>query len=136
MHPGAPSERSARHFCDPRMYAIRQIPGKGRGVVATQDVRAGAEIVTCPVIVYDWTDAGRIEKTRLGDYNFRFGEQAQRACIVLGVISLCNHDDSPNAELVCREGEEAMTLVAVRPIAAGEEICIKYRRPLWFTPAA
>jgi hypothetical protein len=29
-----------------------------------------------------------------------------------------------------------MTLVALRPIAAGEEICIRYRRRLWFTPAA
>jgi SET domain-containing protein len=116
------------------MYAIRRIRGKGRGVVATQDVPAGMEIVTCPVVVYDWTDAGRIAKTRLGAYNFRFGEHAQRSCIVLGVISLCNHDDAPNAELVCREDEEAMTLVAVRPIAAGEEICIRYRRPLWFTP--
>ena len=118
------------------MYAIRRIPGKGRGVVATQAVPAGAEIVTCPVIVYDWTDAGRIQKTRLGDYNFRFGDQSRRSCIVLGVISLCNHDDSPNAELVCREDDETMTLVALRPIAAGEEICIRYRRPLWFTPAA
>jgi SET domain-containing protein len=105
-------------------------------VVATQDLVAGTEIVTCPVVVYDSTDAGRIGKTRLGDYTFRFGEQAQRCCIVFGVISLCNHDDSPNAELVCREDEEVMTLVALRPIAAGEEICIKYRRPLWFTPAA
>ncbi len=118
------------------MYAIRRIRGKGRGVVATQDVPAGAEIVTCPVIVYDWTDAGRIEKTRLGDYNFRFGERGQRACIVLGIISLCNHADSPNAEVICHEADEAMTLVAVRPIAAGEEICIRYRRTLWFTPAA
>lgn len=118
------------------MYAIRRIPRKGRGVVATQDVAAGTEIVTCPVIVYDWTDAGRIDKTRLGHYNFRFGDQSQRSCIILGVISLCNHDDSPNAELVCREDAEAMTLVAVRPIAAGEEICIKYWRQLWFTPAA
>ncbi len=118
------------------VYAIRRIWGKGRGVVATHDVLAGTEIVTCPVIVYDSTDAGRIGKTRLGDYNFRFGEHTQRSCIVLGVISLCNHDDSPNAELVCRESEEAMTLVALRRIAAGEEICIKYRRPLWFNPAA
>ena len=118
------------------MYAIRRIPGKGRGVVATQNVPAGTEIVTCPVVVYDWTDAGRIEKTRLGDYNFRFGDQAQRSCIVLGVISLCNHDDEPNAELVCREEEEMMALVALRPIAAGEEICIKYRRPIWFKRAA
>ena len=118
------------------MYAIRRIRGKGRGVVATRDVPAGTEIVTCPVIVYDWADAGRIEKTRLGDYNFRFGEQSQRSCIVLGVISLCNHSERPNAEIVCREDEEAMPLVAARPIAAGEEICIRYRRPIWFTPAA
>lgn len=118
------------------MYAIRRIRGKGRGLIATRDVSAGAEIVTCPVIVYDWTDAGRIEKTRLGDYNFRFGDHAQRSCIVLGVISLCNHSEAPNAELACNEEEETMTLVALRDIAAGEEICIRYRRPLWFTPAA
>jgi SET domain-containing protein len=118
------------------MYAVRQIPGKGRGVVATQNVPAGTEIVTCPVVVYDSTDAGRIDKTRLGDYNFRFGRRAQQSCIILGVISLCNHDDSPNAEIVCREREQTMTLVALRAIAAGEEICIRYRRPLWFRPAA
>ena len=118
------------------MYTVRQIPGKGRGVVATRAVPAGTEIVTCPVITYDWTDAGRIEKTRLGDYNFRFGDQMQRSCIVLGVISFCNHNDTPNAEIVCSEDDETMTLVALRPIAAGEEICIRYRRPLWFTPAA
>ena len=118
------------------MYAIRRIQGKQRGVVATQAIPARTEIATCPVVTYDWTDAGRIEKTRLGDYNFRFGDQGQRACIVLGVISLCNHSDSPNAEVVCHESEETMTLVAIQPIAAGEEICIKYRRALWFTPAA
>jgi SET domain-containing protein len=118
------------------VYAIRQIPGKQRGVVATQPIPAGTDIVTCPVIIYDWTDAGRIEKTRLGQYNFRFGARGQHACIVLGVISLCNHDEAPNAEVVSHEGEETMTLVATRPIAVGEEICIRYRRTLWFTPAA
>jgi SET domain-containing protein len=118
------------------VYAIHRIPGKQRGVVATRPIPARAEIVSCPVVTYDWTDAGRIEKTRLGDYNFRFGEQGHRACIVLGVISLCNHAESPNAEIVCDEANEMMTLVAIRPIAAGEEICIRYRRMLWFTPAA
>lgn len=118
------------------MYAIRQIQGKQRGVVATQAIPAGTQIVTCPVVVYDWTDAGRIEKTRLGHYNFRFGTRGQLACIVLGVISLCNHAESPNAEVICREAEEEMTLVAICPIAPGEEISIKYRRTLWFSPAA
>ena len=119
-----------------RMYAIRQFKGKGRGLVATEGIPAGAEIVRCPVIVYDDADAGRISKTRLGDYNFRFGDRQNRACIVLGVISLCNHAEEPNAEIVCHEAELMVTLVALRPIVAGEEICIRYRRPLWFTPAA
>ena len=120
------------------MYTIRHLKGKGRGVVATARIAAGATIVSCPVVVYDDTDAGRIAKTRLGDYNFRFGdgERRQRACIVLGVISLCNHAEVPNAELRCNEAEQTMTLVAARAIAPGEEICIRYRRPLWFTPAA
>ena len=118
------------------MYAIRNFKQKGRGLIATTDIPARAEIVTCPVIVYNDTDAGRISKTRLGDYNFRFGERQNRACIILGVISLCNHAEEPNAEIVCDEEALMVTLVASRPIAAGEEICIKYRRPLWFTPAA
>jgi SET domain-containing protein len=118
------------------LYAIRQFKRKGRGLVATQEIPAAAAIVTCPVIVYDDEDAGRISKTRLGDYNFRFGARQNRACIVLGVISLCNHAEDPNAEVVCHETELTVTLVALRVIASGEEICIRYRRPLWFTPAA
>lgn len=118
------------------MYTIRTFKRKGRGLVATQGITAGAEIVTCPVIVYDDADAGRISKTRLGDYNFRFGERQTRACIILGVISLCNHADEPNAEIICDEAQLMVSLIALRPIAEGEEICIRYRRPLWFTPAA
>jgi hypothetical protein len=118
------------------VYAIRQFKRKGRGLVATEPIPQGTPIVTCPVIVYDDADAGRISKTRLGDYNFRFGERQNRACIVLGVISLCNHAEAPNAEIVCQEQELTVTLVAARAISEGEEICIRYRRPLWFTPAA
>jgi uncharacterized protein len=120
----------------PPVYAIRQFKRKGRGLVATTQIAAGAAIVTCPVIVYDDADAGRISKTRLGDYNFRFGERQNRACIILGVISLCNHAEEPNAEIVCHEEELMVSLVALRAIEEGEEICIRYRRPLWFTPAA
>src|SRR3954466_10955083 len=118
------------------MYAIRQFKRKGRGLVATEEIAVGTAIVSCPVIVYDDADAGRISKTRLGDYNFRFGARQQRACIILGVISLCNHAERPNAEIVCDEEEHTVTLVARTAIAPGDEICIRYRRPLWFTPAA
>ena len=118
------------------MFAIRQFKRKGRGLVASERIAGGTSIVTCPVIVYDDEDAGRISKTRLGDYNFRFGERQNRACIVLGVISLCNHASDPNAEIVCHEAELTVSLIALRAIEEGEEICIRYRRPLWFEPAA
>jgi SET domain-containing protein len=118
------------------VYAIRHFKRKGRGLVATRAIPEGTEIVTCPAIVYDDADAGRISKTRLGDYNFRFGERQNRSCIILGAISLCNHAEEPNAEIVCHEAELMVSLVALRAIDEGEEICIRYRRPLWFTPAA
>ena len=118
------------------MYSIRQYKRKGRGLVATEEIPEGTAIVCCPVIVYDDADAGRISKTRLGDYNFRFGARQDRSCIVPGVISLCNHAEEPNAEIVCHEEELMVSLVALRGIGEGEEICIRYRRPLWFTPAA
>ena len=118
------------------LYVIREFKRKGRGLVATEGIAQGTSIVTCPVVVYDDADAGRISKTRLGDYNFRFGERQNRACIILGVISICNHADEPNAEIVCDEEALTVTLVATQAIGAGEEICIRYRRPLWFTPAA
>lgn len=118
------------------MYTIKHLRAKGRGLVATEDIPPRTEIVTCPVIVYDDTDAGRISKTRLGEYNFRFGKRQNRACIILGVISLCNHAEEPNAEIVCDELALMVSLIATRAIESGEEICIRYRRPLWFTPAA
>src|SRR5438270_13818345 len=103
------------------MFSIGQFKRKGRGLLATEQIPERAAIVTCPVIVYDDADAGRISKTRLGDYNFRFGERQNRACIILGVISLCNHAEEPNAEIVCDEEALTVTLVALRAIAAGEE---------------
>ena len=116
-------------------YAIRDITGKGRGLVATRAISPGTIILTCAVVVYDGADLGRIAKTKLGDYNFRFGHDGRRACIALGDLSLCNHADEPNATLVCDEPSETMSLVAIRPIVAGEEILIRYRRPLWFAAA-
>ena len=116
-------------------YQIREIVGKGRGLVATGAISTGTVILTCAVVVYDGADVGRIAKTKLGDYNFRFGRDGRQACIALGDLSLCNHADEPNATLVCDEQALTMSLVTIRPIAPGEEISIRYRRPLWFEAA-
>src|SRR5690242_13110467 len=81
-----------------RVYAIRQFKHKGRGLVATQEIAAGVPIVSCPVVVYDDEDAGRISKTKLGDYNFRFGARRNRQSMVLGVLPLGITANVPNPQ--------------------------------------
>lgn len=46
--------------------------------------------------------------------------------IALGYGSLYNHSFSPNAMYVRRLDEREMDIVAYRPAAAGEEICVNY----------
>lgn len=117
------------------MLEIRQTKTRGRGVFATTAIPPNTTVVECPVVSYDIAERGRIEKTRLGHYQFAWGQEQKRACIILGVISVCNHAEEPNAEVVADEEHETMALRTRRPIAAGEELLIRYRRPLWFQPA-
>ena len=54
--------------------------------------------------------------------------------MVLGYTSLVNHSPEPNCDIVRYIDALALDLVAVRPIAAGEELTIDYGLTLWFTP--
>jgi len=98
-------------------------------------------IEVCPVIALSEADARKLDATRLHDYYFGWGENGRRAAIVLGYGSIYNHSSTPNAEHRKHLDEDAMSVVAVRPIEAGEEIFIRYetgkgddRPPLWFEP--
>jgi SET domain-containing protein len=116
------------------MIEIRRTARKGRGVFATEEIAAGAVIAACPVLVCAPSESGLIGRTRLGEYQFRWADKRQ-TCIAFGVVSLCNHDESPNAELVPDAREETITLVAARTITVGEEVTIRYRKRLSFVPA-
>jgi SET domain-containing protein len=52
--------------------------------------------------------------------------------VALGLVSLCNHSRRPRARVRRNYASETLDLVALMPIAAGEEVTIDYNCPLWF----
>ena len=105
---------------------VHYLDGKGRGVVAEQTFASGELIERPPVIVIPREDVPLIRQTRLAHYYFEWGEDCQEGAIALGCGSLYNHSYTPNARYVFRESEECLEIIALKDIAAGEEITINY----------
>jgi hypothetical protein len=78
-----------------------------------------------------------IERTILHDYYFHWDGDADgegRGAVALGLVTLCNHSRRPNARVRRNFAHETLDLIAVTPIAAGNEVTIDYNCPLWFEP--
>ncbi|KQC05567.1 MAG: lysine methyltransferase [Methanoculleus sp. SDB] len=112
---------------------------RGRGVFAGKDFDPGDEIEICPVIVLDTpAERSHIDRTRLYDYYFAWGEGEERTAIALGYGSLYNHSYLPNADHAPDCAAGLIRIFACRPIRKGEEITINYtgspdsRDPVWF----
>jgi len=124
--------------------AMRVIPfGDGRGVEALRAIRAGEVIERSPVILVPEHDRVAVDASNVGSYIFMWehdttGEdlysQKGRAAVVLGYTSLINHSPDPNCTIVRYIDALAIDLIALRDIAAGEELRIDYHMTLWFTP--
>jgi SET domain-containing protein len=116
----------------------REIPGKGRGVVALRDCPAGTELERSPVIVVPHADllersSGR---TVLDQYLLHWSDEPGREhAMGLGFLMLYNHSKRPNIEFRSGPEPETMSVIALRDIAAGEELVYDYDIELWFTPA-
>ncbi len=112
-----------------------QIPGKGRGVIATAAITKGELIERSPVLPIGTVES---ESPGLNDYSFAWGEdvegfEAGKECAVgLGYLSLYNHSDTSNVSLTRHYDENEMSIRALRDIAEGEELTINYDVPLWF----
>lgn len=124
----------------PHHLAVRLVPGKGRGVFATEPIPGGAIIEVCPVIALSGADRDRIEPTALYDYYFDWGADRSGATIALGYGSLYNHSYAPNARYLKHPEAGTVEFLALRDIEPGEEITVNYkgeptsREPLWFEP--
>ena len=113
---------------------VRMTERKGRGLFALEAIAVGEEIVRCPALVIPQGHWKAIEPTIVGDYCFRWDSGA---ALALGLGSLCNHDASPNAEVVADRARMELVFRASRAIAAADEITIGYRdsddrRSVWF----
>jgi SET domain-containing protein len=111
--------------------------GRGRGVFAARRFEPNETIEVCPVIVLSEADARTLDGTSLYDYYFGWGKDGKAAAIALGYGSLYNHSFSPNAVHHKNAADGTITIVAVKSIAPGEEIFIRYNTgagtsQMWF----
>jgi hypothetical protein len=104
------------------MISVTDIPGKGRGVVAKEDIAAGTVIEVAPIITIPIFDKDPYDPPH------SFGWDWERNAIVLGLTSLCNEDDdyNPNCHVILNDRDMVSKLIALRPINRGEEITIAY----------
>jgi uncharacterized protein len=126
---------------------IRSDPRKGRGVFAAAPIAAGTLIEAAPVILVPAAQCPLIDQTILHDYYFdwdgdpdgapnsAFGGSPGgegRGAVALGLVALCNHSRRPRARVRRNVAQCTLDLVALVPIAAGDEVTIDYNCPLWF----
>ncbi len=124
--------------------AIREFGARGRGIVATCDIGAGALIERSPVLVIPPQDRAAVDATIVFTYVFMWEhgtaeedlyQHRGRSAIALGYTSLLSHSYTPNCRFVRRIDEFMIEVYAERAIKAGEELTIDYQMTLWFDPA-
>lgn len=124
----------------PPLLEVRQSPGKGRGVFASERIVTGQLIERAPVIAFSKEQWTLVEKTLFYDYIFDWGPGREGGALVLGFGSIYNHDYQPNAFYIRKEAEDYLEFYALTDIPAGEEITVNYngkpdcQDPLWFSP--
>ena len=111
---------------------------RGRGVFTTEVIEAGTTIEIAPVIVFDATERVDLEKTKLYNYIFEWGEDYTGAAVGLGYVSIYNHANQANCKYEMDFENEQMSIVTLRDIQVGEELYINYNadndseQPVWF----
>jgi len=98
----------------------KQTRDRGRGVFARRPIPADTVIERVPVLV---VPAAEMAASGLASYAFSWGRGT--VALALGYGSLYNHSYTPNA---CYQdvGRCTKQFVAIRDIAAGEEITVNY----------
>lgn len=122
----------------PPAVEISGSSGKGRGVFAARPFARGELIERAPIILVPPSQKDAVERGPLGDYVYAWGRRKEHDAVVLGYGSLYNHSFRPSAVYLRRPAEPALDFVALREIAAGEEITVNYNgdpadaTPVWF----
>jgi SET domain-containing protein len=118
--------------------SVATSPIHGLGVFTLVDLEPGDVVEVCPIVVCPSPDETHLEQTNLRGLYFHWDEDS--VAVALGYGSLYNHAWQANARYEA-DGERAVIrFVAVRPIAAGDEVTVNYTGEpegvgaLWFEP--
>jgi SET domain-containing protein len=107
-----------------QLIEIKWAGKKGRGVFARTEIKKGTVIERVPVVAFPVAEIyGSPRQSKLAQYAFNW--KGDTVAIALGYGSLYNHSIRPNAEFYS-EGRLAQIFLAIRDIAAGEEITVYY----------
>jgi Proteins containing SET domain len=134
--------KHCEHAADVKGCKVEVKPslGRGRGVFAIQAISRDELIESCPVILLEPEHRDALEATPLHEYLYGWSDDCREVAIPLGYGSLYNHADEPNASYHRNRSRKAIDFIAMKFIAAGEEITISYLnsfdspKKLWFTP--
>lgn len=128
---------------------IKQVPGKGRGVFSTKDIKAGEIVEKAPVFIISGTFSEYPEQheyrlnglkkitsdrmilpNEIQDYYFCWSELTKNGkkdhCIALGYGSLYNSDNPSNMRYEADEKNLNMLFIAVVDIPKDTELTINY----------
>ncbi len=101
----------------------------GRGVFASRFIPKGERFTVDPLFRVPADEREFLDNTALYDHYFEYDDDA---FIALGPISFLNHEEHPNADFELDSELLEIALLALRPIARGEEISIHYGTEPWW----
>jgi len=127
------STLSHKLVSQPCPIRVEKIPGKVRGVLATQEISAGTLVEAAPVSTIPPEQLSRLKDTEIFRYYFVPPSEYLKSnplsgYLVFGLASLCNHSQKANARVEWVKNEVGLWahLVAKRDIEAGEEVTLFY----------
>ncbi len=111
--------------------------GKGRGVFARRDLRAGEIVEISPVVVPDaQLFVSESYKPEIDKYILWWSDEKGRECALgLGYLMLYNHAAEKNCEFLRDYERLEITVRTIKDVKAGEELSIHYECPIWFEKA-
>lgn len=100
---------------------------KGRGVFAAKTFAAGETVEVCPVIPFvEGPNELPVELRRVVfNWGYLSGKRGPQ-CLALGYGSMYNHSNPANMRYHADEANVALHFIAVRAIAAAEELTVNY----------
>ncbi|KAJ2632204.1 hypothetical protein H4R22_001443 [Coemansia sp. RSA 1290] len=126
-------DEEAVHLPELGCLELRCHPQRGRGVFTRNAIGRGTLVHISPVLIFgheEYRDYGK--HTCLDHYTYRW--QKGQYALALGLGSMFNHEPpgSENVGFVRDMDRALIKYVALRDIAAGEELCICYGSNVWF----